>query len=98
MGSWPDSGYSPFRGGKSSAWVGGVRVPGIAYWKGMIAPDRESDDLFDLMDLFNMSAHLAGAAEKIPTDRYIDGIDQTSFLLADNGHSRREKGVHVGRE
>lgn len=31
MDSWPDSGYTPFRGGKASAWEGGVRVPGIAY-------------------------------------------------------------------
>jgi arylsulfatase len=43
------------------------------------------------MDLFNTSLNLAGVADRIPTDRYIDGIDQTSFLLADNGRSRREK-------
>ncbi len=89
--SWPDTGYTPFRGAKASAWEGGVRVPGIAYWKGMIAPGRESDELFDLMDLFNTSLALAGATASIPTDRYIDGIDQTSFLLAADGRSRREK-------
>ena len=26
----------------------------------------------------------------MPTDRYIDGIDQTSFLLTDNGQSNRK--------
>ncbi|HZF27006.1 MAG TPA: sulfatase-like hydrolase/transferase [Steroidobacteraceae bacterium] len=97
MDSWPDSGYTPFRGSKASAWEGGVRVPGIAYWKGMIRPGRESDELFDLMDLFNTSLALAGVANKIPTDRYIDGIDQTSFLLVDDGHSRREK-VYIWSE
>lgn len=91
MDSWPDSGYAPFRGAKTTPWEAGVRVPGIAYWKGMIKPGRESDDLFDLMDLFNTSLTLAGAADKIPTDRYIDGIDQTSFLLTDDGRSMREK-------
>jgi arylsulfatase len=91
LDSWPDTGYTPFRGGKASTWEGGVRVPGIAYWHGMIKPGRQSDDLFDLMDLFNTSLHFAGAQSKIPTDRYIDGIDQTSFLLADNGQSNREK-------
>ncbi len=95
--SWPDTGYTPFRGWKASAWEGGVRVPGIAYWKGMIAPGRESDDLFDLMDLFNTSLALAGATGRIPTDRYIDGVDQTSFLLADGGRSRREK-VYIWSE
>jgi arylsulfatase len=91
MDSWPDSGYTPFRGAKSSAWEGGVRVPGIAYWKGVIKPNEHSDGLFDLMDLFNTTLALAGAGDKIPQDRYIDGIDQTSFLLADNGKSNREK-------
>ena len=44
------------------------------------------------MDLFNTSLTLAGiGTDKLPTDRYIDGIDQTSFLLADDGHSKREK-------
>jgi arylsulfatase A-like enzyme len=89
--SWPDTGYTPFRGAKASAWEGGVRVPGIAYWKGMITPGRDSSGLFDLMDLFNTSLSLAGAGSKIPRDRYIDGIDQTSFLLVDNARSRREK-------
>ena len=91
MDSWPDSGYTPFRGAKASAWEGGIRVPGIAYWKGMIKPERESDELFDLMDLFNTSLALAEASSKMPADRYIDGIDQTSFLLADDGRSKREK-------
>lgn len=89
--SWPDTGYTPFRGAKNTPWEGGVRVPGIAYWRGMIKRGRESAELFDLMDLFNTSVALAGATDKIPTDRYIDGIDQTAFLLADNGHSKGEK-------
>ena len=90
MDSWPDSGHTPWRGSKGSCWEGGVRVPGIVFWKGMIEP-RVSDDLFDLMDLFNTSLSIAGAANKIPTDRYIDGIDQTSFLLNPDGKSNREK-------
>lgn len=89
--SWPDTGYTPFRGAKNTPWEGGIRVPGIAYWKGMISPGRESAEIFDLMDLFNTSVNLAGALDKIPTDRYIDGIDQTSFLLEDDSHSKREK-------
>ncbi len=90
MDAWPDAGYTPFRGAKGTTWEGGVRVPGIAYWRGMIAPGRESDDVFDLMDLFNTCVNLAGANDAIPTDVYIDGIDQTSFLLHDDGESNRE--------
>jgi arylsulfatase len=97
LDSWPDSGYTPFRGAKGSAWEGGVRVPGVAYWKGMIKPGRESDELFDLMDLYNTSLAVAGVADKIPNDRYVDGIDQTSFLLSDVGQSNREK-VYIWNE
>ncbi len=49
------------------------------------------------MDLYNTSLDLAGIKDKIPTDRYIDGIDQTSFLLADDGNSNREK-VYIWNE
>jgi arylsulfatase len=90
MDAWPDAGYTPFRGAKGTTWEGGVRVPGIVYWKGMIKPGCESDEVLDLMDLFNTTANLAGAADKLPTDRYIDGVDQTSFLLGDEGRSKRE--------
>lgn len=86
---WPDAGYTPFRGGKGTTWEGGVREPGIAYWKGMIKPGRISDGLFDLCDLFNTSISLAGAYDKIPSTNYIDGVDQASFFLSDTGRSNR---------
>jgi arylsulfatase len=90
METWPDSAYTPFRGSKGSTWEGGVRVPGIAYWPGMIKPGRESDGLFDLADLYATALTLAGAGDKVPGDRYVDSIDQTSFLLADDGDSNRK--------
>jgi arylsulfatase len=59
----------------------------------MIAP-RRSEGLFDLADLFNTSISLAGkpgaqVAEFVPRTSYIDGVDQTALLLADNGESAR---------
>ena len=64
MDGWPDAGYTPFRGAKGTTFEGGVRVPGIAYWKGMIAPGRTSDELFDLMDLFGVALNLAGVSDR----------------------------------
>jgi len=90
METWPDSAYSPFRSAKGSTWEGGQRVPAIVTWPGMIPADRASDGVFSQMDLFNTILNLAGAAEAIPGDRYIDGVDQTSFLLDADGESNRK--------
>lgn len=98
-GEIPPHGRTPFRGFKGSAWEGGVRVPTFVYWKGMIEP-RKSDGLFDLADIFNTCIALAGSpgaevTKYLPKDRYVDGIDQTSFFLAGNGESCRRSRVYT---
>ena len=42
------------------------------------------------MDLFNTSLAVAGETKRISDKRYIDGIDQSGFLLADDGKSARQ--------
>ncbi len=90
METWPDAAYTPFRCAKGSTWEGGVRVPAIVSWPGMIAPDRASDGLFAFSDLLPTALALAGASERLPSDRFIDGVDQTSMLLAPDGISNRK--------
>ena len=70
-----------------------MRSPFFVYWKGIISP-RRSDGLFDFADIFNTSLSLAGqpganVAKAVSPQTYIDGIDQSSFLLADKGVSNR---------
>src|SRR5690606_27534820 len=81
---------TPFRCSKGSTWEGGQRVPGIASWPGMIEPEQVDDGIFSLMDLFNTFLRLADAEDRIPDDRYIDGVDQTSFLLGEGAPSNRK--------
>jgi len=95
----PPAGRSPFRGCKGSSWEGGQRVPTFVYWPGMIQP-RRSEGLFDLADLFNTSIALAGkpgaqVADLVPKSTYIDGIDQTGLLLADQGESARRSRIYT---
>ena len=87
---WPTSGYSWLKGGKGSVTEGGVRVPAMAWWPGMIEPRQDPVDVIHLTDLFTTAARLAGALGKIPSDRVVDGVDQTALLLLGEGHSRRD--------
>jgi len=95
----PPHGRTPFRGCKGSSWEGGVRVPTFAYWQGVIKPGR-SDGLFDLADLFNTTLSIAGkkgadVGKSLPPDRYVDGIDQLSFLVGDQHLSNRRSRVYT---
>jgi arylsulfatase len=89
----PPHARTPFRGCKGSDWEGGVRGSVFAYWKGMIKPGR-ADGLFDFADILPTALHLAGVpgaklAGEFPKDRYVDGVDQASFLIADDHLSNR---------
>src|SRR5262249_19414935 len=89
METWPDAAFTPFRCAKGSTWEGGVRVPGVCWWPGMIPPGT-SDGLLPQLDLFATFLTLAGVGERVPSDRFIDSIDQTSFLLTPQGLSNRK--------
>jgi len=83
-----------YRGGKGDFLEGGVRVPAMAWWPGTIEAGQTIGDIIHETDLFTTFAHIAGATQYIPTDRIIDGIDQTSLLLNGNSYSRRDY-VHI---
>jgi len=88
----PQSGYTPmvFRGGKGDTSEGGVRVDAFVRWPGMIEADSVAGDIVHVTDLFTTIARLGGATDGIPTDRIIDGIDQTSLMLNGDTHGRRD--------
>ena len=79
-----------FRGGKGDFLEGGVRVPAQAWWPGVIEPGQMVGDIIHETDLFTTFARLAGALQHIPTDRVIDGVDQTALLLKGDTHGRRD--------
>jgi arylsulfatase len=86
------SGYTPmiFRGGKGSTLEGGVRVDAFVRWPGMIEADSVVGDIVHVTDLFTTIARLGGATGEIPTDRIIDGIDQTALMLDGETNGRRD--------
>jgi len=88
----PQSGYTPmiFRGGKGDTSEGGVRVDAFIRWPGVIEANSVVGDMVHVSDLFTTLARLGGATDKIPTDRIIDGLDQTSLLLNGETFGRRD--------
>jgi arylsulfatase len=83
-----------FRGGKGDFLEGGVRVPAFAWWPGVIEPGQIVGDIIHEADLYTTFARLGGATKHIPTDRIVDGVDQTSLLVNGDTHSRRDY-VHI---
>lgn len=79
-----------YRGGKGDFTEGGVRVPAFAWWPGMIEEDQVVGDIVHVTDLYTTFARLGGAMEFIPTDRVVDGLDQTALLLEGDTNSRRD--------
>ncbi|MHC4335831.1 MAG: sulfatase-like hydrolase/transferase [Planctomycetota bacterium] len=79
-----------YRGGKGDFTEGGVRVPAFAWWPGVIEEGQVVGDIIHVTDLYTTFARLAGATEHIPTDRVIDGIDQTALILNGDTHGRRD--------
>jgi len=72
--------------------VGGQKGKQIPTFDPIASPTvrQASDGLFDFNDVLPTALGLASATELLPADRYIDGVDQTSFLLAPDGLSNRK--------
>ena len=79
-----------YRGGKVDTTEGALRVNAFARWPGMIAEDTLAGDMIHIADLFTTFARIGGGLDHVPTDRVIDGLDQTALLLEGDGHGRRD--------
>lgn len=48
--SWPDGGNTPFKGEKGTTWEGGMRVPGMVRWPGVVKPGTISNEIISQED------------------------------------------------
>ena len=83
-----------YRGGKTDSLEGGVRVNAYIRWPAAIEAGSTAGDIIHVSDLFTTFAQIAGAMDEVPTDRVIDGLDQSSMLLLGDSHGRRDF-VHI---
>lgn len=66
------------RGRKADLYEGGIRVPAIIRWPGVVEPGTLSDAVVGSIDLLPTLASVAGF--KVPDDRPIDGEDFSTLL------------------
>ncbi len=72
-GPWYGGSTGGLRGMKGTTWEGGIRVPLIVRWPGIIAAGQTIDEPSIVLDLFATS--LAAAGIEPPADRVIDGVN-----------------------
>ncbi|CAK7237069.1 hypothetical protein SBRCBS47491_009851 [Sporothrix bragantina] len=79
----------PWSGTYHTAMEGSLRVPLIVRWPGHVPENTTSNEIVHVTDIFSTIASITDT--NLPTDRPIDGIDQTPlFLSPGNAKSPRE--------
>ena len=85
----PDMGNSgPFRGELGEATEGSIRTFCFVRWPGKVKAGTTSYAMFSIMDFLPTFARIVGA--KMPTDRPIDGVDQTDVLFGQSETGQRD--------
>ncbi|XP_053791477.1 steryl-sulfatase [Vidua chalybeata] len=77
-----------YKGGKSTNWEGGIRVPGLLRWPGVVQAGAYIDEPTSNMDIFPTIVQLADA--QLPSDRIIDGHDLLPLLQGKVTQSKHE--------
>ena len=86
----------PWAGSYFTAMEGGLRCPFIIWWPGKVPENKVSNEIVHGVDVFTTLAKITGT--QIPQDRFIDGIDQSDFLLGKQATSNREWfPIYVGK-
>lgn len=70
----------PYRGWKGSFFEGGIRVPLLARWPASLPSGSTYHAPVHHFDIYTTAATAAGA--DLPTDRPIDGVDLTPYLIS----------------
>ena len=83
------NGFSgPWRGSLFTSLEGSNRTPCIIRWPGKVPAGKVSNELVHQVDFFPTLVKAGGGT--VPTDRVIDGMDMTDFLLGDAEESGRD--------
>jgi arylsulfatase len=87
----------PWRSYFGGGWEGSIRTPCIVRWPGQIPAGVVDDGIVATYDWLPTLASLTGEADRVPSDRPIDGLDLSAFLSGE-GESPREHFVFLGTD
>jgi arylsulfatase len=88
----------PWRGHFASGFEGGMRAPAIVRWPGKVDGGVVTDEIFAAVDWFPTLASLVGESQRVPTDRPIDGVDASAFLLGIGATTGRDHVICYGSD
>ena len=88
-GSYREDRTGNLRAKKGSNWDGGIRVPGIFSWPGVIKQNRAVKEPAGLVDILPTLCGLLNL--EVPKDRMIDGSDLSTLLQGEANKFRRHQ-------
>ncbi|NND32932.1 MAG: sulfatase-like hydrolase/transferase [Saprospiraceae bacterium] len=78
-GSYRNGSNGKLLGGKSFIYEGGIRVPGILYWKGKVLPKQVISEPVGLVDIMPTICHLS--ALQHPDEEKLDGVNIWPLIM-----------------
>jgi arylsulfatase A-like enzyme len=99
---WPDGAMTPFHGEKGTTWEGGMRIPMMVRWPGVVKPGTQYNDIISLIDWFPTLCAAAGIPdikEKMKTGFaagnknfkvHLDGYNFMPYFKGDANQSPRD--------
>ncbi|MDN3273587.1 arylsulfatase [Frankia sp. RB7] len=100
---WPDGAMTPFHGEKGTTWEGGMRIPMMVRWPGVVKPGTEYNEIISLIDWFPTLSAAAGmpdVKEKMKTGFagaggknfkvHLDGYNFMPFFKGDAAQPPRD--------
>ena len=89
----------PFRGDfLNTPFEGSMRVPGIVRWPGTVPAGVVTNEMLAAVDWLPTLAGMAGASKLVPTDRPIDGIDASAFMVGKSKTTGRDSYMFFGTD
>jgi arylsulfatase len=101
--TFPDGGMTPFKANKLTTWEGGMRVPLVIRWPGVIKPGTMKTEIFASYDWLPTFVEIAGGAKgndlnkQIMAGKYpgivktkLQGVNQLDYLTGKSEKSARD--------